>query len=93
MKRILLAVAVVLGTASFSQAGCPRQPLFPRLHNAGQRLLGRVSPAPFVPIPSVIPHQMPAFVPDTFNRVSNAVRGLTLLPGSFGGCGPGGCQK
>lgn len=93
MKRILLSVAVLVSSAGVSQAGCPRQPLFPRLHNAGQRLFGRVSPAPFVPIPSVIPQQMPAFTEATFNRVSNAVRGLTLLPGSFGGCGPGGCAK
>jgi hypothetical protein len=89
MKRIFLcAIAAVALSAGSLQAGC-RQPLLPRLRAASQRLIVR----PFVPVPQQAPQAMPTVTQAVFNRVSDTVRGLTLLPGSFGGCGPQGCPK
>ena len=104
MTRFLFALAVLGCTGAVADAGCPRRPLFPRVHAF---LHGQPSPPPFAPIPATIPQAMPAFAPQAAplmlfgspvfpvmeRPLPAAIRGLTLLPGSSGGCGPNGCPK
>lgn len=105
MKRFLFALAVLGCTGAIAEAGTPVRS-FLRCHRPGF-VVRPFRPVPFTPPQAMPAAPMPLMTfsvpnPTVFGSpvfpvaerpLPSAIRGLTLLPGSFGGCGPSGCPK
>jgi hypothetical protein len=95
MKKYLATLFAVLAVSVTAQAGPIRNVVRCVVENRPGIIFPKQTRSPYAPATCEQPAAFPVLAQavEPVKALPAYIRNLTLLPGSFGGCGPFGCPK